>query len=170
MPVNTIDLYHFILLSAALTLAEGHQVSLGTCPETIVHKFCHKRSVPEMIIIIIIITFKGAIQYFLQSPHCAANCLQHVRSSGPGAIVCKSRATHQALITCKCHVTCHLVRRDSSAIKFDRVEVAFDEGGEKTGVPGENPWRRASENATYYSPKIHTPSEHGTRAVALVAG
>ena len=51
--------------------------------------------------------------------------LQHVRSSGPGAIVCKSRATHRTLITCKCHVTCHLVQRDSSAIKFDRVEIAF---------------------------------------------
>ena len=37
----------------------------------------------------------------------------------------KSRATHRALITCKCHGTCHLVRRDSSAIKFDRVEIAF---------------------------------------------
>ena len=24
-----------------------------------------------------------------------------------------------------------------------------DEGGEETGVPRENPWRRASENATY---------------------
>ena len=47
---------------------------------------------------------------------------------------------------------CHLVRRDSSAIKFDRVEIALmlaflfyrlkpltDEGGEETGVPGENP-------------------------------
>ena len=78
-----------------------------------------------IIIIIIIIAFKGAIRDFLQSPHSAANCLQHVRSSGPGATVCKSRATHRALITCKCHVTCHLVRRDSSAIKFDRVEIAF---------------------------------------------
>ena len=78
-----------------------------------------------IIIIIIIIAFKGAIRHFLQSPHSAANCLQHARSSGPGAIVCKSRATHRALITCKCHVTCHLVRRDSSAIKFDRVEIAF---------------------------------------------
>ena len=46
---------------------------------------------------IIIITFKGAIRDFFQSPHSAANCLQHVRSSGPGAIVCKSRATHLAL-------------------------------------------------------------------------
>ena len=78
-----------------------------------------------IIIIIIIIAFKGAIRDFLQSPHSAANCLQHVRSSGPGAIVCKSRATHRALITCKCHVTRHLVRRDSSAIKFERVEIAF---------------------------------------------
>ena len=78
-----------------------------------------------IIIIIIIIAFKGVIRDFLQSPHSAANRLQHVRSSGPGAIVCKSRATHRALITCKCHVTCHLVRRDSSAIKFDRVEIAF---------------------------------------------
>ena len=78
-----------------------------------------------MIIIIIIIAFKGAIRDFSQSPHSAANGLQHVRSSGLGAIVCKSRTTHRALITCKCHVTCHLVRRDSSAIKFDRIEIAF---------------------------------------------
>ena len=35
---------------------------------------------------------------FVQSPHCATNCLQHVRSSG--AIVYKSCATHGALITC----------------------------------------------------------------------
>ena len=78
-----------------------------------------------VIIIIIIIAFKGTIRDFVQSPHSAANCLQHVRLSGPGATMCKSPATHRALITCKCHVTCHLVRRDSSAIKFDRVEIAF---------------------------------------------
>ena len=69
-----------------------------------------------IIIIIIIIAFKGAIRDFIQSPHSVANCLQHVRSSGPGATVCKSCATHQALITCKSHVTCHVVRRDSLAI------------------------------------------------------
>ena len=79
----------------------------------------------HFMIIIIIIAFKGAIRDFLQSPHSAANCLQHVRSVGPGTTMCKSRATHRALITCKCHVTCHLVRRDSSAIKCDRVETAF---------------------------------------------
>ena len=78
-----------------------------------------------LIVIIIIIAFKGAMQDFLQSPHSTANCLQHARSSGPGAIMRKSCAAHRALITCKCHVTCHLVRRDSSAIKFDRVEIAF---------------------------------------------
>ena len=48
-----------------------------------------------IIIIIIIMALKGAIRDF----HCAANCLQHVCSSGPGAIVCKSRATHRAFIT-----------------------------------------------------------------------
>ena len=79
----------------------------------------------NIIIIVIIIAFKGAIRDFLQSPHSAANCIQHVRSSGPGAIVCKSRATHRALITGKFHVACHLVRRGSSATKFDRVEIAF---------------------------------------------
>ena len=58
------------------------------------------------IIIIIIIAFKGAIRDFLQSPHSAANCLQHARSSGPGAIVCKSCATHQALIMC--NMSCYV--------------------------------------------------------------
>ena len=53
-----------------------------------------------------------------------------------------------------CHVqpaVCHLVRRDSSAVKFDRVEIAFIlallywlkpltvEGGEETGEREENP-------------------------------
>ena len=37
---------------------------------------------------------------FLQSPHCVANGLQYVRSCGQGAVVCKSRATHRARITC----------------------------------------------------------------------
>ena len=53
-----------------------------------------------IIIIIVIIAFKGAFRDLLQFPHCATNCLQHVRSSGQGAVVCKSRATHRALITC----------------------------------------------------------------------
>ena len=94
------------------------------------------------IVIVIIIAVKGTIGdfFFLQSPHCAAKRLQHVRSNGLGAIVCKSRAPHKALITCNmcanhvqhikhlscatCRVTCHVVRRGSSA-KFDKVEIAF---------------------------------------------
>ena len=50
--------------------------------------------------IIIIITLKGAIRNFVQSPHCTVNCLHHVCSSGPDAIMCKSHATHPALIMC----------------------------------------------------------------------
>ena len=52
-----------------------------------------------IMLIMIIIAFTGAIPDFLQSPHCTANRLQHVHSSGPGAIVCKSPATHRALVT-----------------------------------------------------------------------
>ena len=50
------------------------------------------------------------------------------------------------------HVMCHVVRKDSPAIKFDIVEITFilalfywlkplssNEGGEETGVPRENP-------------------------------
>ena len=54
------------------------------------HMYTH--SLIIIIIIIIIIAFQGAIRDFLQSPHSTANCLQHARSSGLGAIVCKSRA------------------------------------------------------------------------------
>ena len=74
-------------------------------------------------IIIIIIVFKGTLRDCLQSPHCTVNCLQQVCSSGPGAIVCKSCATHRALTThAVCHhATCHVVRRESSAIKYHRV-------------------------------------------------
>ena len=103
-----------------------------------------------------IVALKGAVRDFLQSPHCAANCLQQERSSGLGAIVCKSRATHRGPHHVQ-HVVCHVVRRGSSAIKFGRAELAFicalfywligltdEEGkgrgeGGGTGVPGENP-------------------------------
>ena len=40
-----------------------------------------------MIMIIIIIALKCANRDFLKCPHCAANCLQHVHSSGQGTIV-----------------------------------------------------------------------------------
>ena len=55
-----------------------------------------------IIIIIIIIALKGAILDFFFF----YNQLQHVRSSGPGAMVCKSRAAHRALITC--NMSCYV--------------------------------------------------------------
>ena len=51
-----------------------------------------------IIIIIIIIAFKDAIRDFLQSPHCAANCLQHVRSSGPGT--CNASSAYHVQVSC----------------------------------------------------------------------
>ena len=68
------------------------------------------------IIMIIIIAFKGAIRDFLQSPHCAANRLQHIHSSGPGAFVCKSRATHGALITC--NMSCYMPRGTKGQLSY----------------------------------------------------
>ena len=65
--------------------------------------------------IIIIITFKGAIKDFQQSPHCAENRLQHVRSNGSGAIVCKSRAT-RALITC--NMSCYVPRGTKGQLSY----------------------------------------------------
>ena len=64
--------------------------------------------------VMIMITFKGAIRDFLQSPHCATNCLQHICSSSQGAIVCKSCARHRAIIAC--NTSCG--SWESSAIKF----------------------------------------------------
>ena len=59
-------------------------------------------------IMILMIVLKGAVRTFLQSPHCAANSLQHIRSSSQGAIVCKSCATHRALITI--NMSCYVPR------------------------------------------------------------
>ena len=53
-----------------------------------------------VIIIIIILKRRNSRFFFFKSPHRTANCLQHVSSSGPGAIVCKSRAARRALIAC----------------------------------------------------------------------
>ena len=75
-----------------------------------------------LILLLIIIAFKGAIRDYLQSLHCAANCLQHVRSNGPGAVMCKSRETHRALITCNLQCATWY---EGTAIEFDRVELAF---------------------------------------------
>ena len=78
------------------TVSQMYISSRYVCVVPCSHPVCPTNSQ----IIIIIIAFKGAIQDFLQSPHCAKNCRQHVRSNGQGAIMCKSRATHRALIMC----------------------------------------------------------------------
>ena len=88
--------------------------------------------------------------------------------NGLGAIVCKSRATHRALITC--NMSCYVPRDMKGQLSYinyiyiyislaelNRICFSFIvlaepltyEGGEETGVSGENPWGRASENATH---------------------
>ena len=53
-----------------------------------------------VMVVMIVIPVKGAVPDCLQSPHWAANCLQHKHSSGRDTIVCKSHAPHQVLIAC----------------------------------------------------------------------
>ena len=80
----------------------------------------------------------GIVAWLFEShlSHMCSNHMQHIE-----------RLSHAT-----CHVACHIVQRDSSAIEFDRIEIAFifssilltdpltDERGEEHGVPGENPW------------------------------
>ena len=65
---------------------------------------------------IIIVAFKGSNRDSLQSPHSAAHRLQHVRSSGPGAIVCKPRVKHRALITC--NMSCCVPRGTKGQLSY----------------------------------------------------
>ena len=102
--------YTLLLSPPLLGVFEGSPC--GTCREVFIRPTptsfpaCMHVLIIIIIIIIIIIAFKGAIRDFLQSPRSAANRLQHARSSGPGAIVCKSHAAHRALIMCNmlCYV------------------------------------------------------------------
>ena len=74
-----------------------------------------------VIMIIVIVTLKGTVVDFVQSPHNAVNCLQQVCSSGPGAVVCNHVQHIERLSRARCHVTCHGVQRDISAIKFHKI-------------------------------------------------
>ena len=40
------------------------------------------------------VVLKGATGDFLQSPYCPVNCPEHLRSSGPGAVVCKTHMVY----------------------------------------------------------------------------
>ena len=97
----------------------------------------------------VIITLKSAVRDFLQPPYCVPNCPQHLFIwPGPNSmqITCNTLNAHHVQ-----YVVSPVVRWDSSAIKFDRAEIAIilasfywpkrliDEGGKETGVPGGNP-------------------------------
>ena len=92
--------------------------------------------------IIIIIAFIGTIWDLLQSSHCAVNCLQHVRSSGPGTIVCKSRATHSALVKCNmsCYALLSLTESKSHLFELDFIGWTI------------NWWRRGGNRGTQRTP------------------
>ena len=99
------------------------------------------------------------------------------------AQACANDVQHRGRFSCanmSCYV--HMVRRDSSAIKFDRVETTFILAFFSLAVPL-NRWRRGGNQSTRRKPlassfrKCHTlhnlksqaPSETGTGAVALVS-
>ena len=113
----------------------------------------------DPIIIIIIIIFKGAIGDVYNLLTAPQTVLQQVRSSGPGAIMWESRATHRVFITCNlpCASWYEVTAQLFSLIEFKHIYLSYislaepstNEGGEETGVPGENPRWPASENTTY---------------------
>ena len=71
-----------------------------------------------IMIIIIIIVFKGAIREFLTSLRRELSPTRTLKWSGRNRvqITCNTSGAYHVQ-----HVVCHVVRRDSSAIKIDRV-------------------------------------------------
>ena len=77
----------------------------------------------------------------------------HVLSSGHGAIVCKSRATHGALITCNMCSTLYeepvqylSFRSDFLLGSLYRLKPFTEEGGEETGLPGKMNFRKSARS------------------------
>ena len=72
-----------------------------------------------------IIAFKGAIRDFdnlLTAPRTVSN----TDAQAARAQSCTNHMQYiERLSRAACRVTCHVVRRDGSAVKFDRVEIAF---------------------------------------------
>ena len=97
------------------------------------------------------------IQNLLTAPRTVSNTHAQVARAQSCASHVNTSSGHHVQHVMLCATWCKGYK--GSAIKFDRVDIAFylsfifwagpltDEGGEETGVPGENPWRRASENA-----------------------
>ena len=133
---------------------------------------------PDNIIIVVIIPFKDAIRDFLNAPRTVSNTYAQVARA-------QSSANHvqyiQRLSRATCRVSCHVVRRDSSAIKFDRVEIAFIwlnhkpmKEGRKPGYPEKNPWQRASvlcrqRPTTSSTDLTHAPGTVATRMLKFMS-
>ena len=83
-----------------------------------------------MIIIIIsisiIITFKGANRDFFYNLLTAPRTVSSTYTQVAQTQLCANPMQHNTRLSrASCRVTCHVVRRGSTAIKFDRVEIAF---------------------------------------------
>ena len=65
-------------------------------------------------------------RFFTISPLCCELSPTHNYAPVARVQLCANHVQHIERLSCAtCCVTCHMVRRDSSAIKFDRVEIAF---------------------------------------------
>ena len=72
--------------------------------------------------VIIITAFKGVIRYFFYNLLTAPRTVSNTYAQVAWAQSCANHVQHiQRISRATCHVTCHVVRRDSSAIKHDRV-------------------------------------------------
>ena len=99
------------------------------------------------------------------------NCLQHLGSSRQGTTVCKLCAAHQVL-TIYSMSQPHVVQKDSSAVGFDRVEMASvtlylinllksltDEDGEETGVYGKKTLMTSFRKCHIPKPEHSSPNQ-----------
>ena len=78
-----------------------------------------------VIIIIIIIDWKAQFEIFC-SLLIGPRTVSYTYAQVAWAQSCANHVQHiERLWRGTCRVTCHVVRRDSSAIKFDRVEITF---------------------------------------------
>ena len=100
-----------------------------------------------MMMMMMVIAFKGAVRIvfynLLTAPRTTTSTYAQVAKA---QIRCNTSNAYHVQ-----RVVCHLVRRDSSAIKFHRVEITFilasfywlkplsNEGREENGAPGANP-------------------------------
>ena len=99
-----------------------------------------------IIMMIIIMILIGANQDFSPISHCAMNCLRQTCASGQGAVVSKSPATHQTLITCNilCATLCKgtaqpLIGIAFTLASFHLLKTQTDAEAKESTVPRECP-------------------------------